>query len=318
MRAMTIAAMFCAAAPLIAKPVCAAQSAPPLVVCGEAPAVSAPPALELAPDVVPETHPALCGSGKVPHPIGRFGTKGLPRIDLTPESAEAASAVPGVDSAPDAALFYFYNAAFQMGAATASNAKFAQYDPTVAVQDYHSLIEMSGESADGSNIIEVGWTVDPSTNGDSLPHLFVFHWINSAPTCYNACGWVQVSQTRFPGMAVTPTPTGQLYAFKFDGSNWWIGYQGEWIGYFPGSLWNGQFTQLGFAQWFGEVAASSEQPCTQMGSGAFGTGTGAAVISSEKYGTSSSAQQGTVTEAQYYAEGSFTTKGYHLGGPGAC
>lgn len=310
MKATMIAALALAAAPLSARPGLAAETAPLMVVCGEVPSIAPPTALTLDPGQVPERHPAVCGRGKAPHPLGRFGAKGLPRIDL----AEVA----GVESAPQAALVYFYNAAFESGVATTSSAKFMQFQPVVGVQDYHSLIEMSGESADGSNIIEVGWTIDPSINHDSAPHLFVFHWINSAPTCYNACGYVQVSQTRFPGMPVSIGGTPQLYAFKWDGTNWWVGYQGEWIGYFPGSLWNGQFTQLGFTQWFGEVAASSEQPCTQMGSGAFGTANGAAVISSEKYGGRSAALQGAVTDPSFYAEGSFTTKGYHLGGPGAC
>ena len=318
MKAKMIGTLVLAATPFLASSGWAAEAAPLMISCGEAPAAGAPAALDLAPGEMPEAHPAVCGAGKVPHPIGRFAAKGVPRISLAPENGAEAPEAPGVDSSPDAALFYFYNAAFQTGSATTSSAKFAQYNPTVGVQDYHSLVEMAGESADASNIIEVGWTVDPSTNHDSLPHLFVFHWINSSPTCYNACGWVQVSQTRFPGMPVTQTKTGQLYAFKFDGTNWWVGYQGEWIGYFPGSLWNGQFTQFGFTQWFGEVAASSEQPCTQMGSGVFGTSNGAAVVSAEKFGTSSAVLPGTNTEAQYYNTGSFTTKSYHLGGPGAC
>jgi hypothetical protein len=310
MRAMTIAALALAAAPLAARPGLAAQTAPLLVTCGEVPTVSAPPAITLDPGEMAEAHPVVCDQGKVPHPIGRFGAKGMPRIDL--------KGLPGVESAPDAALAYFYNAAFQSGSATTSSARFAQYQPVVGVQDYHSLVEMAGESADGSNIIEVGWTVDPSVNQDSAPHLFVFHWISGTPTCYNGCGWVQVSQTRFPGMPVSLGVKPQLYAFKFDGTNWWIGYQGEWIGYFPGSLWNGQFAQLGFTQWFGEVAASSDTPCTQMGSGAFGNSTGSAVINAEKFGGKSGALQGALTDPSFYTVGSFTTKSYHLGGPGAC
>jgi hypothetical protein len=319
MRAITIAAMLCAAAPLVAKPGLAEEAAPPLVVCGEAPVVSTPPALTLAPGDVAEAHPAICGSGKVPRPIGRFAPKGLPRIDLTPEGSEGERAVPGVDSAPESALFYFYNTATQFGTATTSSAKFAQYDPTVGVQDYHSLIEMAGESADGSNIIEVGWTVDPSLNGDSNPHLFVYHWISGSPTCYNGCGWVQVSTTRYPGMTVTVSSTPQAFAFHFDGTNWWIGYQGEWIGYFPGSLWAGQFTQLYLTQWFGEVAAASATPCTQMGDGVIGTGAGAAMVKQEHIdGGSGPPQAGEVTQPGYYALGAITGSDNHFGGPGAC
>ena len=310
MRASTFRGALLLAAPLLASPAQADEAAPLLVTCAPAPTVNLPTAFVLEPGAGREGHPLVCGNGKVPRPIGRFGVKGLPRIGLKD--------VPGVETAAQAGLFYFYNAAFQTGTAITSSAKFAQYQPSVGVQDYHSLVEMAGQSPDGSNIIEIGWTVDPSLNHDDLPHLFVFHWINSTPTCYNACGYVQVSQTRFPGMPVTLTKTPQQYAFKFDGTNWWVGYQGEWIGYFPGSLWSGQFTQLGFTQWFGEVAASSEQPCSQMGNGAFGSGNGAAIVTAEKFGGASAAIQGELTDPEFYAIGAFSKKSFHLGGPGAC
>ena len=82
-------------------------------------------------------------------------------------------------------------------------------------------------------------------NNDANPHLFVFHWVNGLPACYNGCGWVQVSTRRYPGMVVTATSTPQQYAIESYQGNWWIWYQSEWIGYFPGSLWNNSYTQLG-------------------------------------------------------------------------
>jgi Neprosin len=63
----------------------------------------------------------------------------------------------------------------------------------------HSLSEISVQGgANDGNIVEVGWTVSTDQNGDADPHIFVFHWIKWSPTCYNACGWQQVSNTYYP------------------------------------------------------------------------------------------------------------------------
>ena len=279
------------------------------VVCRLAPTATAPiqaddPMVEAAPT-------AVCPAGLVPQPLGHFTPKGMPAL--------RAHNLPGVDSAPENAIYYFYASAFREASAVESQGKFTQYQPQVAAGDYHSLAEMAGESADAMNIIEVGWTVDPSLNGDANPHLFVFHWVNGSPTCYNGCGWVQVSTTRYPGMPVTVSTKPETYAFRFDGSSWWVGYQGEWIGYFPGSLWAGQFTHLDITQWFGEVAAAGPTPCSQMGDGVLGTGTGAALVAAEKLtGSPGAPLPGEVTDASYYALGAITGMGHRFGGPGAC
>jgi hypothetical protein len=276
------------------------------VVCRQAPATVAP-----TPQTATPAAAAACPSGQVPQPIGRIAPKGVPAL--------RERAVPGVASDPDEEIYYFYASAYRQAQTGKAEGKFTQDQPYVAAEDYHSLAEMAGETADGQNIIEIGWTVDPSLNGDSNPHLFVFHWISGAPTCYNGCGYVQVSTTRYPGMTVAVSSTPQPFAFHFDGNNWWVGYQGEWIGYFPASLWAGQFTRLGLTQWFGEVAASSGTPCTQMGNGVIGTGTGAALVSSERIADDPGPPQvGEVTDPSYYALGAITGTGNHFGGPGGC
>jgi hypothetical protein len=58
------------------------------------------------------------------------------------------------------------------------------------------------------------------------------------------------------------------FGIQFYNGAWWIAYDSEWIGYFPGELWGGRYTQSGLIQWFGEVAASTTTPCTDMGTGA--------------------------------------------------
>jgi hypothetical protein len=298
---------------LAALPAAAAESdtpAAPLVLCAGAPALDGPPPPTEAALPAP-TGPSPCPAGHVPQPIGRHGLKGMPRVELHGVGVMA--------TAPQDDLYYFYAAAFQPGDATGAQAGFTQDRPYVDPADYHSLAELVGQSADGRNMIEIGWTVDPGLNHDRQPHLFVFHWVDGRPTCYNGCGYVQVSKTRYPGMPVELSQRPNRYALRFDGRRWWVGYQGEWIGFFPASLWSGSFTSIGLAQWFGEVAASSPAPCTQMGNGKFGTGLSAAAVASEKLGSDAAAAlPGEITDPALYAVGSFSGTGYRFGGPGAC
>jgi hypothetical protein len=279
--------------------------AAPLFACVPAPAAVEAPPPQLAPGAIQERHPALCPAGQVPQPLGVVAPKGMP---LRAERLQ-----------PNVSLHYLYNTAYQFFSATEVQGLFTQDQPTVAAGDYHSLAEIAGESADERQIIEVGWTVDPGLNGDRRPHLFVFHWINGVPTCYNGCNYVQVSAKRYPGMAVSVTATGQMYGFRYYKKNWWVGYQGEWIGYFPGTEWKNGYTHLGLTQWFGEVAAGSTKPCTDMGNGRFGTRSGAAAITAMKFNTTLPAAVTTFeTNAAYYALSPLSAFAMRFGGPGAC
>jgi hypothetical protein len=198
----------------------------------------------------------------VPVPPVSFAAKNLPPT-------------PGAAASP-AKISYYYGDAYQYAVAAGLSARFTQHKPTLGQGDSHTLMEVAAQSADGQQIVEIGWTVDPGVNGDNEPHLFVYHWVDRVPSCYNGCGWVQVSNTRMPGMKVQVTSDPQEYVIQFLDGNWWIGYQGEWMGYFPGSLWNGSYTQIGLGQWFGEVCASRLRSCTDMGSGVMAGQPGAA------------------------------------------
>lgn len=270
--------------------------------CVAAPHVQAPPPLATNGSALGDAQP-LCPAGQVPQPAARVAPKGMPQSPLQPQG-----------------VTYMYDYAYQYYTAIGASGNYTQNKPVVASSDYHSLAEIAGESPDGQQIVEIGWNVDRGVNhGDSRPHLFIYHWINGQPTCYNGCGFVQVSKTRFPGMRVKVTKTPQKYAMKYYQGSWWLGYQGEWIGYFPGSLWNNSFTQLGLTQWFGEVAVASQTPCTQMGNGILGTSPGAALIDKMQFigGTVASASPGQ-TNPSYYAIGNFKGSSYNYGGPGAC
>jgi len=134
----------------------------------------------------------------------------------------------------------------------------------------HSLDEIAiqGGPSNG-NIVELGWLVPSDMNPDADPHIFVFHWVNSAPSCYNGCGWQQWSNTYFPGQNIGPMLGREVYiGYVFWQGNWWGWFDDQWMGYFPGSLWNGEYIKNSLVQWFGEVASlNGIPPKTQMGDG---------------------------------------------------
>ena len=141
--------------------------------------------------------------------------------------------------------------------------------PKLAEGDYHSLAELAVQSADEDQIVEVGWTVDPVVNGDYDPHLFVFHWVNDVPACYNGCGFVNVSDNIKPGSTLSYGDTKKFGIQNYKG-DWWIAFDDEWVGYFPGTLWSDKgvtFERSGLVQVFGEVASTTSTACSEMGNG---------------------------------------------------
>ena len=163
--------------------------------------------------------------------------------------------------------------------ATGASVSLGQPEPVVGPNDYHSLAELAVESADGQQIVEIGWIVASDVNGDSLTHLFVYHWVNGEGTCYNGCGFVPTSTTYTAGGLVEVKTLG-TYGIQYTNKDWVLTYNGTELGYFPESLWGGSFTKTGLVQAFGEVASSSAtKPHTQMGNSRLGTSSRAALIS---------------------------------------
>lgn len=142
--------------------------------------------------------------------------------------------------------------------------------------DWHTLTELSAQSDDGQ-IVEVGWTRDQYTYGDNNVHLFVYHWVNGTPTCYDGCGWVDYSAntTSYAGMSLENVlQTTKVFAIERTATAWWIGYDGQWIGSFPDTIWSSatpsvtNFNQVEVFQGFGEVAAGTNtSSCADMGAG---------------------------------------------------
>ena len=161
-------------------------------------------------------------------PQGIFAPKGF--ANLGEKSREKNK------SANNDSLYYYYAGGYKWISCLGVMVEFSIHKPFLSNLDAHSLCELAVQSEDLSQIVEVGWTISPGINNNSFkPHLFVFHWINSQPTCYNGCGWVQISSKYYPGIELE-VDSAASFRIKHDDDAWWIGYNDEWMGYFPDSL----------------------------------------------------------------------------------
>jgi hypothetical protein len=136
----------------------------------------------------------------------------------------------------------------------------------------HTLAELALQGgANNGDIVEVGWNVSTDQYGDADPHLFVFHWLGGDGTCYDACGWQQMSRVFYPGQNLSAFIGRDLsVGYRLHDGDWWVWVDNEWLGYFPGALWSNPFRQAALTQWFGEVSADNGiPPRTHMGTGAF-------------------------------------------------
>lgn len=216
---------------------------------------------------------------------------------------------------------FHYAALIDSETAAGTYAYLSVAAPAVDSGDSHSLAEVAAISPDGREVVEVGWTVDRGVNGDSQPHIFVFHWVNGTPRCYNACGYQQQSPFLYPGIALSPGSGPFRFAIQHFEGNWWLGVGGEWMGFFPGSEWTSPpYTELGVAQWFGEVAAPPGPTCTDMGTGAYGGTSGAATITQPTFIRSDSSTFAAQPTGYQSDPGLYKIDvgSGGFGGPGAC
>ncbi|WP_035850243.1 neprosin family prolyl endopeptidase [Kitasatospora azatica] len=215
---------------------------------------------------------------------------------------------------------YDYVSGRQKTDAAGASIRMLQASPEVKPGDTqsHSLQELALQSADQKSTVEIGWTVDLGLNGDLRPHLFVYHWVDGAESCYNGCGFVQVSRTVKPGMAVR-TGAAARFAIQNFGGDWWLFYNSQPVGYFPGSLWNGSYTRAQTITAFGEVAHADGATCEDMGNGLTGAARGSSWIDEFQLADSTDDPQLTVsaTSPGLYDAGRGTATSFHLGGAGS-
>jgi MYXO-CTERM domain-containing protein len=126
-----------------------------------------------------------------------------------------------------------------------------------------------------------------------------------------------------PGMRVTPGDTA-AYQIELRGSDWWLSYNGQDLGYFPGSLWPATrpYSAAGYVQWFGEIAAGTMASCSEMGNGSFGNQTGASSmtglykIAPGGQHVAANASIGRVTNPASWNVGQMSATAFSFGGPG--
>ncbi|WP_412747174.1 neprosin family prolyl endopeptidase [Krasilnikovia sp. MM14-A1004] len=293
----------------------------PDAAAAEPPAPAAPPAADPAAAGPALTPPARLPWGAVPQTRRGTGTTrpAYAPKGRAPSAAGATLAPPAAAAAAADPIHYMYGIGSQTVAVQKAYANFTVAKPTVAQADFHSLAELAMLSADGQQIVEVGWTVDRDVNsGDVNPHLFVFHWKDGAGTCYNGCGFVPYGGTATAGMAL-PVGSSKQFGVVHDGGAWWIAYDTTWVGYFPDSLWEGRFTVTGKVKFYGEVAAATAQPCTQMGNGLAADDANAARIGSASYPDSTEPVKLVVrTQGGVYSAVALSDRTFRYGGPGAC
>lgn len=249
---------------------------------------------------------------------GTAGATTVPRSAVAPVP-------PGLLSPDPSGTVCYYGACYdyvygrqQVDAAGASvimDQARPELDP--ADNDGHSLQELAIESADGQQIVEVGWTVDRELNGDAHPHLFIYHWVDGQESCYNGCGFVPTSRIFTAGMRLAENVAG-VFSIVNKHGDWWISYDGFPLGYFPGSLWGGTFTRLGLVQAFGEVAATVAPTCTDMGDGRSGDSTRSSWIAGFTLHDAAARPSLDVLSStpDWYSQGQVHATSFHLGGPG--
>lgn len=256
--------------------------------------------------------------------VGR-GTKTprQPQAKKAPLPAVSSTTAAGTGCAPYATnLYYCHAGAFQSVTSDGAYMSTPVQSPTVTANDNHSLAELAVESADGKQIIEIGWRIYRPDG--PTPRLFIYHWVNGQGTCYNSgCGFVPSGSSGItPGMALTPSSTPVQFAIEYFQGNWWYGYNGTWFGYLPGTLWTSPtYTKAGLVQIFGEVSSTVARPCTDMGNGYLGTNTSAAAVTGVGYyngTTAANLSRGTVDDSTLYDSQVTSTTSFRYGGPGAC
>jgi Neprosin len=162
------------------------------------------------------------------------------------------------------------------------------WDPYVEWSDEFSLgqLGLSRGSGNGFQTVEVGHQEYRDLYGDWVPHLFVFYTTNNYTDQgdnkggYNqdVDGWVQYSNTIHPEALSSPLSqfggTQYIMALKVQlwQGNWWVRVNGNWIGYYPASLYStgGLRSQASSVGWWGEIVDSDDHAGTSrtdMGNG---------------------------------------------------
>ncbi len=162
-----------------------------------------------------------------------------------------------------------------------ASAYLTQHDPFIdPINGKYSFAEIRIESSVG--IVGVGWqkTIFDETR-------LITSWKKDGVwQCdYDECGWVQTSNYYFPGMPLSQNNNGIYYDIRNYNGDWWVMWNGQWLGYYPGYLWEGRFNKGTRATYEGEIGSKApiKVTSTDMGNGLWSSSTSAAKIYSQKY-----------------------------------
>ncbi len=207
-------------------------------------------------------------------------------------------------------------------------------DYTHGVTGAHSLGQIwTMAKPDPSHLsdVETGWIEDAGQFNGTIPHLFISlfdynNFVGFVGGVGTSIPWVQSSSVAFPDMALSASnTTSHTFGTELYGGNWWIYYDGQWVGYLPPSAWTSFFpnsvTDIASG---GEVATPEASTCTDMGyNGLFGSNSNAASDTTNYYLGASGMQNTAFTpyasDPSNYSTGNWIG-GYSFkyGGPGWC
>lgn len=184
---------------------------------------------------------------------------------------------------PDDKWAHHYASTRQYGAVYGSAAVLQVANPSVWRDDEFSLaqVALASQSTGPLQTIEVGWQKSRLKYHDDLPHIFIYYTTNTYHTegdylgGYNreVYGWEPVSHKTHPGDAVVLGSQMSVWVHMYAG-NWWININGDWMGYYPGSLFDpkGLGNVGDQVSWYGEITdyrLDNATTYTQMGNGQF-------------------------------------------------
>ena len=203
------------------------------------------------------------------------GVKGYPRV------AGKSAGAGGSLLTPCTAPCYNYNGFNQT--LTSDPAEYA-YVQTMTGKPYvdnssysnaHSLGEISVQSSDLGDIVEVGWVVDKAQRADGNPILFASHWINSVWKGWNLA-FVDYAPNAVNLGAGLPKPVVKEFGINQTSTAFWVYYDGQPVAYVPKSRWtpggvvrpfNAATADMVHVKSFSENAVDELDPCTDLGTG---------------------------------------------------
>jgi hypothetical protein len=315
-------------------------------------AASPPPQPTLQPEVAAQMREAIeadefrpvCPAGEVPQPTGVMGPPARSALAIRHHrrrhGRRSPIATPSRQSYGGA--WYSYATGYQnFNASKGVNGLWVQQtneQPYIPYEESlagaHSLGQLWGYRFAGGcwSTVETGWRESAYSYGDVYPHLFVAAFDCAAWLGYANKGlpWVQSSGVVFPGSALSHNDAFHVYGARMDGNNWWIYYDGQWVGYIPHSAWTSLFPwPLTGIEAGGEVATPKYETCADMGyAGLFGNNPGAAMFSDIWYEYNYNTHSSSASMYQYSSDPGFYSTGhwdagypgseFRYGGPGWC